>query len=162
MALLVQVHGRWALAPLRDLSDLVSSLNPKHSSANTHRTFLPDQAASFKTSACLTIPAPCYCIYVLYAISCMLCTLVVVCLFLPYSLRSDLFLLTGMQWTFHEHRTAEIPRVVWVWVGTSLLRGDGSSNLKGKAVRDESLRQARISNRTPHCGVGVSLRWTSS
>ena len=33
MAQLVQVHERWALAQLRDLSDLVSSLNLNRSSA---------------------------------------------------------------------------------------------------------------------------------
>ncbi len=51
----MRVHERWALAPLRDLSDLVSLLKPNHSSATL--TGLLGKAASFTTPACLVIPA---------------------------------------------------------------------------------------------------------
>jgi hypothetical protein len=51
----VQVHERWALAQLRDLSDSVSPLNPNRSSA-TLTVFWPDKVVSFITSVCLIIP----------------------------------------------------------------------------------------------------------
>jgi hypothetical protein len=125
MVRLVQVHERWALVPLRDLSDLVSSLNPNSPSV-TLTVLWPDKVASFETSACLIIPALllylcllCFFLDALYSSPCLLVV--------PYSLCSDLFLLREMQWTFMcrervgtRRRDSAVQKAVW---GESLRQG---------------------------------------